>query len=160
MCLLWFLYNFHGSACFIRLFWFLCNLYKSVLLMCLLWFLYDIHDGTEFTRYAFSIYTSYSASNTIVSFPLQSTICVNYCRPTPLLIKRWIASLLFSSSSGTESSCLTRQTTSSGFTPINSVLRLFGTESPSLFVRHKKIGNKGKTVAKEAARDENYNLPM
>ncbi len=120
----------------------------------------DLHDGSEFTGRVFPTYTLHTVLDTIISLSLQSTICVNCSRPTPLSRKRRAASLLSSSSFGTESPCPTGQTTSSGFTPINFVLRPSRTVSPSPFMRRKKAGNKRKTVAKEAARDGNYETPM
>ncbi len=120
----------------------------------------DLHDGSEFTGRVFPIYTSHAAFDTIVSLLLPSTICVNCSRPTPLLRKRRVASSLFSSSFGIESPCPTGRTTSSGFTPVNSVSRPSGTASPSPSVRRKKAGDKRIMVVKEAARDGNYELPV
>lgn len=81
-------------------------------------------------------------------------------RPTLLSRKCWVASLLSSSSSETESFCFTKQITSSGFTPINFLLHPSGIISLFPSIRHKKAGNKQTMVAKEAARDRNYELPV
>lgn len=116
----------------------------------------NLLNELKFTRYFFLTYTSYTAFDTIISFSLQSTIYVNYSRPTPLSTKYWASSLLCSFSFGTESSCPIGRTTSSSFTLVNSVLRLFGIKSSSSFIRRKKTGNKRKTAIKEVARDGNY----
>lgn len=120
----------------------------------------DLHDGTEFTKCVFSKYTSYLVFDTIVSLPLWSIICDNCFKPILLLKKCQIASLLSFSSSQTESPYLVRRTTSSDFTLINFVSRLSKTKSPSPFMHCKKADNKWKTVAKEAVRNRDYNLPM
>ncbi len=118
----------------------------------------DFHDGTESIGCVFPTYTSHPAFDSIVSPPLQSTIYVNCCSPTPLLRKRRAAFPLFFFSSGTESPCPAgRRITSSGFTPVNSVLRSSGTESFSSIVSRKKAGDRRKTAAKEAAKDGTYN---
>lgn len=65
----------------------------------------DLHNGTESTGCVFPTYTLHLAFNSIVSLPLQSTICINCSSPTPLLRKCWAASLLSSSSFGRESPC-------------------------------------------------------
>ncbi len=109
----------------------------------------DLYNGTEFIRYVFPTYTSHLTFDRIVSLSLQSTICVNCFRPTPLSRKRWAASLLSSSSSGTESLYHTCQITSSDFIPFNSVSRFSGTESSSPFVYCNKACNKWKTAATE-----------
>lgn len=117
--------------------------YVSFYVLC------DLYNGTEFTGCVFPIYTLHPAFDTIVSLPLQSTIFVNYFRPTSLSKKRWAAFLLSFSSSGTESLYLAWQTTSSGFMPVNSMLRVSGTESLSFFVYCRKACNKQKTMATE-----------
>ncbi len=120
----------------------------------------DLHDGSEFTGRIFPKYTSHAAFNTIVNLLLQSTICVNCSRPTPLSRKRRAAYLLSTFSSGTESLCLAGQTTSSGFIPVNFVSRPSGTASLSPSMRRTKDGDKRKTAVKEAARDGNYEPPV
>lgn len=137
-----------------RLFVYLTHSYACSCVLC------DFHDGTEFTGCVFLIYTLHTAFDLIVSLPLQSTICVNCFSPTPLSRKCQAASPLSSSSSGTESPCPTRQTTSSGFMPVNSMSLFFETKSFSPSVRRKKTSNKRKMAAKEAVRDRNYELPM
>ncbi len=151
-----------------RLFWSRCSrrcftrrLYASLTCLyassCVLG---DFYDSTESTECVFPTYTSHPAFDSIVSPPLQSTICFNCRSLTPLSRKRRAASSLSSSSSGTESPCpATRQITSSGFTPVNSVLRSSGTESSSPIVSRKKAGNRQKTAAKEVAKDGTYNPP-
>lgn len=158
ICLLRFSCDLHGFAYLVRLFRFLYNLYGIIPLMCHLWFLCDIYDETEFIRCALSLYILHSAFNTIVSFLLQSTICVNCSWLTPLLKKRRTEFLLSSSSLRIESFSFSGHMTSSSFMLINSMLDFFKTESSSFFGRCKKAGNKRKTVAKEMAKDENYNL--
>lgn len=142
MCLFRFLCDLHGSACLVHLFQFLYDLYGLVCPVYLLWFLCDIYDRTEFTGYVFSTYTSYSASNIIVSFFLQSTICVNYFKPTLLSRKHQTASLLFSFSSKTKSLSPLGHMISSGFMSVNSVLCSCRTKSSSLIMCHKKAGDK------------------
>ncbi len=104
--------------------------------------LYDLHDGTEFTRCVFPTYTLHVTFDPIVNLSLQSTICVNCSSPNPLSKNCPAASSLFFFSSAIESPCLVGQTTSSGFTPINSVLRSLGTKSSSPIVHRKKAGDK------------------
>lgn len=72
--------------------------------------------------------------------------------------KRRTASLLSSFSSIIEYPSPVESITSSGFTPVNLVLRYSRIESLSFFVRRKKAGNKRKTVVKEVTRDGNYDL--
>ncbi len=120
-----------------RLFAFLTCLCASFCISC------DFHDDMESTRCVFPTYTLHPAFDSIVSPPLQSTICVNCHSPTSLLRKRRATFPLSFSSSGTESPCpVGRQITSSGFTPVNSILRSSGTESSSPIVCCKKADNR------------------
>lgn len=140
---------YHCSNCLVclfrfwyNLFWFLCDLHGLVCSVYLFWFLCDIHDKIEFTRCVFSTYTLHSTSNTIVSFSLQSTICINYFKPTLLLRKHQTVSLLFSFSSKTKSLSLLGRMISSGFMFVNSVLHSGRTKSSSLIMYCKKAGDK------------------
>lgn len=140
----------------VHLFRFLYNLYDLICLVHLFYFLYNLYNGTEFIQCVFSTYIRYSASNTIVSFPLQSIICVYYSRRTPNSKKPQTAFLLSSYSPGIKSFSFLGYMTSICFSPVNSVLCLSKTESLSFFVYCKKTGNKRKMVVKETAKDKIY----
>lgn len=84
----------------------------------------------------------HSASNTIVSLSLQSTICVNYSRITSKSRKCWVTSLLYFFSPRIESPSSFGRTTSTGFMLM---------KNPILCC--KKAGNKWKTVVGEVVRE-------
>lgn len=147
------------SVSFVCFFWFLCDFYYLVYSMCHLWVMCDLQDRSDFTKCIFSIYTPFSLFDIIVNSLLQSTIYVNYSRPNPQSRKRRAPLLLSSSSFETKSPSLLGYTSSTSFTPVNSILSSSGTESSSPFIRYKQAGNRRKAIAKEAARDGTYNPP-
>lgn len=119
----------------------------------------DHSNGIEFFGCVFPTYTSHQIFNSIVSLLLQSIICVNCFSSTLLSRKCREASLLSSSPSEIEYSYPAGRITSSGFIPVNSMLRSFGTESLCPIVCRKMAGDKWKMTAKEVARNGTYNLP-
>lgn len=136
-------------VCFVCIFSFLCNLHNLFCLIYLFLFLCDLYNEIEFTRYVFYIYISYSVSNIIFSFLLQSTICVNYSKLTLQSRNYQTAFLLFYFSFGITFFYFSEYTTGTGFTLANPMLYPFEIKSLFLFVCNNKADNKRKTAAKK-----------